>query len=264
NRNHRGNAEGGSIPEEFQVEYVVDRVKTTATGWMGLTLGCARCHEHKYDPFTQKEFYQLYAFFNNIPENGRALKYANSPPFLKSPTRSQQAELAKLNAQVADAERALGKLQTEIKRKQEIWEKSLLSREAAGWAPSEGLVAHFTLDGVLSNAVRKGKGGELKAGSAMFADGRVGKAAMFDGKRFIDANSTTAASANFGYFDRFTLSAWVWPESDGAILTRTKDETKETGWGIWLVDGKVQVNLVKRWLDDSLRMETTTKLKPGQ
>mgnify|MGYP003328505163 FL=1 len=56
----------------------------------------------------------------------------------------------------------------------------------------------------------------------------------------------------------------MWPESDGAILTRTKDESKETGWGIWLVDGKVQVNLVKRWLDDSLRMETTAKLKPGQ
>ncbi len=264
NRNHRGNAEGGSIPEEFQVEYVVDRVDTTATVWMGLTLGCARCHEHKYDPFTQKEFYQLYAFFNNIPESGRALKYANSPPFLKSPTRSQQAELAKLNAQVADAERVLEKLQTEIKQEREIWEKSLLSRKAAGWAPVEGLVAHFTLDGVLSNEVNKGKGGEMEDGAATFAAGRVGQAAMFDGKRFIDANSTTATSANFGYFDRFTLSAWVWPESDGAILTRTKDESKETGWGIWLVDGKVQVNLVKRWLDDSLRLETTAKLKSGQ
>ena len=270
NRNHRGNAEGGSIPEEFQVEYVVDRVDTTATVWMGLTLGCARCHEHKYDPFSQKEFYQLYAFFNNIPESGRALKYANSPPFLKTPTRNQQAGLVKLNAQVADAERAVKKLQPEIKLKQEAWEKGPLFLKAAGWAPSEGLVAHFTLDGGVSNAVRKGKGkgkgkgGEFKDGQAAFTHGRVGKAAVFDGQRFIDANSTTAASANFGYFDRFTLSAWVWPESDGAILTRTKDEAKETGWGIWLVDGKVQVNLVKRWLDDSLRMETTTKLKLRQ
>ena len=68
NRNHRGNGEGGIIPEEFAVEYVVDRVETTATVWQGLTLGCARCHDHKYDPFTQKEFYQAFAFFNNIPE----------------------------------------------------------------------------------------------------------------------------------------------------------------------------------------------------
>ena len=68
NRNHRGNAEGGIIPEEYAVEYVVDRVETTATVWLGLTLGCARCHDHKFDPFTQQEFYQLFAFFNNVPE----------------------------------------------------------------------------------------------------------------------------------------------------------------------------------------------------
>ena len=81
NRNHRGNAEGGIIPEEYAVEYVVDRVETTATVWLGLTLGCARCHDHKFDPITQQEFYQLFAFFNNVPENGRAVKYGNSPPY---------------------------------------------------------------------------------------------------------------------------------------------------------------------------------------
>src|SRR5687767_13725220 len=64
NRNHRITLEGGVIPEEARVEYVIDRVETTATTWLGLTLGCARCHDHKYDPVTQKEFYQLFAFFN--------------------------------------------------------------------------------------------------------------------------------------------------------------------------------------------------------
>ena len=68
NRNHRGNGEGGIIPEEFAVEYVVDRVNTTSTVWLGLTVGCARCHDHKFDPLTHKEFYQLFAFFNNVPE----------------------------------------------------------------------------------------------------------------------------------------------------------------------------------------------------
>src|SRR5581483_3236604 len=66
NRNHRGNGEGGIIPEEYAVEYVVDRVETTSTVWLGVTLGCARCHNHKYDPFTQKEFYQVFAYFNNV------------------------------------------------------------------------------------------------------------------------------------------------------------------------------------------------------
>src|SRR5439155_11542434 len=92
NRNHRGNAEGGIIPEEYAVEYVADRVETTATVWLGLTLGCCRCHDHKYDPFTQRDFYRLFAFFNNVPEKGRAIKFGNSPPYIQAPTRRQQEE----------------------------------------------------------------------------------------------------------------------------------------------------------------------------
>ncbi len=82
NRNHRANGEGGIIPEEYAVEYVVDRVETTSTVWMGVTLGCARCHNHKFDPFTQKEFYQMFAYFNQVPERGNAFKYGNSPPVI--------------------------------------------------------------------------------------------------------------------------------------------------------------------------------------
>ena len=79
NRNHRINDEGGIIPEEWRVEYVADRVETTATTWMGLTVGCARCHSHKYDPISQKEFYRLFAFFNNVPENGKDGALAPKP-----------------------------------------------------------------------------------------------------------------------------------------------------------------------------------------
>ena len=79
NRNHRGNAEGGIIPEEYQVEYVADRVDTTFAVWQGLTMGCARCHDHKYDPLRQLDYYQVFAWFNNLPESGRAIKEGNSP-----------------------------------------------------------------------------------------------------------------------------------------------------------------------------------------
>ena len=96
NRNHRGNAEGGIIPEEFRVEYVVDRVETAGTIWLGLTLGCTRCHDHKYDPFSQEEFYQLFALFNNIPEHGRAIKEGNSPPVIVAPTAEQEQQLAEM------------------------------------------------------------------------------------------------------------------------------------------------------------------------
>jgi len=84
-RNHRINSEGGSIPEEWAVEYVVDRVETLGTVFLGLTIGCARCHEHKFDPVSQEEFYRLYAFFNNVPEWGLGPNNGNSPPFIKVP-----------------------------------------------------------------------------------------------------------------------------------------------------------------------------------
>ena len=122
NRNHRGNGEGGIIPEEYAVEYVVDRVETTSTVFMGLTVGCARCHDHKYDPFTQKEFYQLFAYFNNIPERGKANKYGNSAPMIQAPTVAQQAQLAEIDRELAAAEKRFEGVRTESAGAQRSWE----------------------------------------------------------------------------------------------------------------------------------------------
>ncbi|MGH7129175.1 MAG: DUF1549 domain-containing protein, partial [Planctomycetaceae bacterium] len=147
NRNHRGNAEGGIVPEEYAVEYVVDRVETTATIWMGLTLGCARCHDHKYDPFTQREFYQFFAYFNNVPEHGRAIKIGNSPPFIPAPTRDQQQELAELDARLAVVESQFDALGPRIAAAQAEWEAALAGQPEIDWTPSQDLIAHFELDG---------------------------------------------------------------------------------------------------------------------
>lgn len=100
NRNHRINDEDGIVFEEFRVEYVVDRVETTATVWLGLTLGCARCHDHKYDPFTQREFYQLAAYYNSIEEQGRG--HGNAPPIMYVDP-DVQAKLAALDEEIAVA-----------------------------------------------------------------------------------------------------------------------------------------------------------------
>ncbi|MBL8190639.1 MAG: DUF1549 domain-containing protein, partial [Acidobacteria bacterium] len=107
NRNHRGNSEDGIVPEEYRIEYIVDRVDTTSTVFLGLTMGCARCHNHKYDPLTQKEYYQFSAYLNSIPEDGRANNYGNSAPWISAPTVEQQQRMKRLEQRIALTERQL-------------------------------------------------------------------------------------------------------------------------------------------------------------
>jgi len=262
NRNHRGNGEGGIIPEEYAVEYVADRVETTATVWLGLTLGCARCHDHKYDPLTQKEFYQVFAYFNNVPEKGRANKYGNSPPVVQAPTREQQERLAELERDLAAAERHFSALQPELQAAQRAWEKSLAASLPLDWSVSDDLLIHYPLDGDAAPWVapqRSGKTvtGGWQQGEPEYGPGKLGQGAQFDGRRFLDGGD----AANFGFYDQFTLAAWIHPTAaSGAVLTRTQDLPEGDGWGLLLKDGKVQLNLVQRWLDDALRVETADAL----
>lgn len=101
-RNNRVNGEGGSIAEEFRVEYIVDRVETVSSVWMGLTTGCARCHDHKYDPVSQGDFYSLFAFFNQTPEPGTYRR--NAKPSLKVPTRPDQRRLEEIARQLEQSD----------------------------------------------------------------------------------------------------------------------------------------------------------------
>jgi hypothetical protein len=106
NRNHMTNEEGGIIPEEFLAEYTADRVETTAAVWLGQTFNCCRCHDHKYDPFTAKDFYSLKAFFHNVPEQGvgnrKAKPNASAPPVITAPSPSLDAKKAVLEKQRAE------------------------------------------------------------------------------------------------------------------------------------------------------------------
>ena len=282
NRNHSQNGEGGIIPEEFLVENVVDRVATTSTVWMGLTLGCARCHDHKFDPITQKEFYEVFAYFNNVPERGKAFKYGNSPPLVTAPTPDQYAELATLDAEFSEAREAFSSLETDAAAAQKQWEDSLPAAGRVDWVLRDQLMVHYPFDGDIAGVytggpvkvspavtagVRNAREPEnvtlpvnvtLEDGDPHFVSGRVGAAASFDGQRFIDAGDI----ANFTYDDPFTLAAWIYPTApDGVIVSRAlAGDEGERGWGLYLMDGRVRVNLSQRWADDGVRVETRAVL----
>ena len=259
NRNHSLNAEGGIVPEEFLIEYAVDRVATTSTVWLGLTFACARCHDHKFDPLQQREFYEFSAFFNNIDERGKGFKYVNSPPFITAPTPDQQAELDALDEQVDAARLAFAQLEETSKQKQAEWENSLIGSSdidaRIDWNLKDGLLVHHALDGDISG-VHAGRAVEatLENGLPHFVDGRLGAAASFDGQRFIDAGM----SPNLDYESEFTLSAWIYPTADsGVIFSRASEgDEGEVGWGVYLEDGKIRLNLSTRVLDDGVAAAT--------
>src|SRR5213594_2382081 len=107
-RNNMTNDEGGADPDEYLNEYVVDRVNTLGVAWLGLTVGCTECHDHKYDPMRTKEFYQLYAFFHNVPEKGLdRIRTDNPPPRLPAPTPEQAMQFVEADFRLRDAEKRL-------------------------------------------------------------------------------------------------------------------------------------------------------------
>lgn len=285
NRNHRQNSEDGLIPEEYAVEYVVDRVDTTATVFLGLTMGCARCHNHKYDPIAQREYYQLYAYFNSVPEDGRA-SYHNSPPWIWAPTIEQQRKLCELETGIAKTTRRLNDLAGPHEQAMSQWASALPRQQ---WFPAANLLLRHSLDadsaveligpvkpresaGYASakpDLSQKAQPAGYRHGTPSFAASPVGQGAVFDGRVFYDAGRV----ADFDYSDRlvehrdqFAISAWFYAESEnsGAIVTHMQDNTaekdgvlpKNRGYGLFFNGGRLHWNIVSVWADDSWRVET--------
>ena len=139
-RNHMINEEGGVIADEFLAEYTADRVETTASVWLAQTFNCARCHDHKYDPFTQRDFYSLKAFFHNITEKGignyGATFRLSSPPLIKLPTLEQQTKLQSLQNEITQTENQLKALAQSAAPEIAAWVNSLAT-DSVRWSPIE-------------------------------------------------------------------------------------------------------------------------------
>jgi hypothetical protein len=128
NRLHPITSEGGTIDEEYRVNYVADRVATMGTVFMGLTLECARCHDHKYDPVTQREFYSLFAFFNQMEELGEALGESNhTPPGVPVPSPEQIAGIQRIKAEHARLNQDLAVPDPSLVSQRRAWEQGYKS-----------------------------------------------------------------------------------------------------------------------------------------
>ncbi len=225
NRNHRYNSESGLILEEFLLENAVDRVDTTSTIWMGLTAGCARCHDHKYDPLSQNEYYQLIAYFNSIPESGRAIKFGNSEPWIKAPTRDQQREWVELERRVGQAEIALEAAEDEIETAMEEWSAP---------NPTEAPLLAGALTVQETNALSEPKS--------------IGKIpGLICNSRFSIAFHLTPKDV-----------------SEGAILSSESPGSERQGILVRLKDGHLRFHIITRWIAGVATLEVAQALSPNE
>lgn len=276
NRNHRANSEGGIIFDEYLLEYAVDRVETTGTVWLGLTIGCARCHEHKYDPISQKDFYQLIAFFNNIPERGRVIKYGNAAPFIKAPTKKQQLQFTELEKQIQQIEQVLQKGDPELKRLQLAWEQQISPTEKLLKYPEKQLAYHINLDNNLQMQIVGKQGSDFyakkvsaafdttdthqkkKSVKPVFAEGITNQALLLKGQQtFVADKKPTLSDKN-----PFSIACWIKPhKNQGTILASLTPGLDNSGFRFFLEDSQLKIFMGARWLDDAIRLQTRHKLE---
>ncbi|MDQ1472795.1 MAG: hypothetical protein QOJ99_4275, partial [Bryobacterales bacterium] len=223
NRNHMINFEGGAVPEEYQVEYVVDRLEATSTTWMGLTVGCARCHDHKYDPIPQKDFYRFFAFFNNVSEKGLDGRNGNAEPYLQLPSAEQKTRLEELKEAIKAHESALP--EEAVSKQQGDWEKSELA--AFRSLGRDGLLAHYEFDGNLTDSSGHYQYGRIVKGDLTYSNGAVDRGADFDGQ-------TRAVFSRVPAFERqspFATAFWL------KVNGKLKDPVfQQGGFEVWLDD----------------------------
>jgi mono/diheme cytochrome c family protein len=268
--------EGGAINEEYLVLYTRDRTETTARVWMGLTANCAVCHDHKFDPLPQKEFYALSAFFNNTTQAALDGNVKDTPPVMFVPGSAEDRRRWKIiDRQIAD-------LKNEIKNRKlaahsdfEKWVAGPAKTSFSAKAPSEGLEFYAPL------SEGRGRNVSITVDSkprtvALAADAAWGPGPAYsesgDGaaKAFMPQDKTPLAVAEAGDMESqqaFSYGGWVKLNRNvgsGAVMARMDNGNAFRGWDMWLQNDRPGAHLINRWPDNAIKVVSKNPIKPGQ
>ncbi|MFM8263761.1 MAG: DUF1553 domain-containing protein [Pirellula sp.] len=258
-RNQGHNTEGGIIQEEYRVEYVADRVHTVATVFLGLSMQCARCHDHKIDPITQAEYYRFFSLVNNLEEKQASYSnFVGAEPFVRVPTAEQIGSKKQLVTQLDQLKSQLQTKEQQIEQTWTAWAKASsdpVIEETLGTTQKE-YIDFEQSSSLASQSVWD------KTDALVYAAGKQGTAASIENGRFLESKQLGKLKS-----DRpFSISLWVQVPSLGsmAILSRMDEAMNFRGYDMLLVNGKLEVHLVDTWPSNAIKISSQSTIAPNQ
>ena len=268
-RNQGHNTEGGIIQEEYRVEYVADRVHTAATVFLGLSMQCARCHDHKYDPISQKEYFRFFALFNSLDERQASYsKFVAAEPFIRVPSQHQNEQLSQIDQQLITLKEARSKREASALETLAQWLQSNSTEEVEKRFGSS-VVHHFPLDtieakdnSIVGLDVLQPQQSALVVGQLAFAAGHKEGALQLDGATHVEVGNV----ADFDGTQPFAISVWVYPEGDGAmaVFSKMDEGNAHRGYDLLLENGKVVSHLLNAWPNNGLKVSAKETLQKGK
>ena len=256
NRLHQQNMEGGIVEEEFQTEYVMDRTNTLGDAFMAISLGCARCHDHKYDPISQKNYYELYGFFNNVREAGQISWNDDLPtPTMLLPTEKQEELIRFMKSGISAQEAAVANAENLAQSAAEQWITSGgYQKLAVQTVPKVGLQGYYTFEDSLANSLNPAQKGVMKRDAGdpdkpVFERpaGRKtarGQVLLLNGDAYADLRDVGV----FRRTDPFSIGIWAWfPKNfkEGVIFHKGNAERLYNfkGYHLMLKNNRLEINM---------------------
>ena len=268
NRCNMTTSEGGAIDEEYLVLYARDRTETVSHVFLGLTTNCCVCHDHKFDPVSQREFYEMSAFFNNTTQRAMDGNIKDTPPIIQVPAAVDRARADTIAKELAaNAEAAQARRNSAVESYGH-WLQNVKTESLYATLPVDGLVAHAPLNdgGATAKFAVRGNIRELSFRDEILWN----DAGHLASKAFVTKPNGYFEVGDVGDFERdrgFSVSAWIKPmESNqaAAILGRMNPADGYRGWDFWYENGRIAMHIVHHWSDDAIKVACRSPIPENQ